>query len=221
MKHWNPHSTPLSNTQRSAGEERQIAHQRSKQRERQQDRDDRQDDVDAVADQIATAIIQIQQAELKDRLERLAEANAAALMENTEQLDAVRERISNLLEQAFVLPDGRRVFKTEDGTRVIDEFGQEVPPDLVHPDQIDDVSPRWEEYHGERAREGALERERERLLQEQQQIDQAHDNLDNGTLEPSDLDTLEADLGPAEPQDTPTQVSRYQLNPTKTPAPGT
>ena len=53
-------------------------------------------------------------------------ATITALDENRKQLDAVEERLEDLLSKAHVLPDGRRVFKSEDGQRVFDENGAEL-----------------------------------------------------------------------------------------------
>lgn len=85
---------------------------------------------------------QVEEFEIK--LDSYDEAIVTALMENQELLDAVRNEITAMLSQAYVLEDGRRVFKTEDGTQVFDEFGTEVQADEVDPLQIDDSLPTWE-----------------------------------------------------------------------------
>ncbi|MEM1163508.1 MAG: hypothetical protein AAGJ28_21455, partial [Pseudomonadota bacterium] len=61
----------------------------------------------------------------------------------------VQARIDALLEGAFIMPDGRRVFKSEDGQRVYDEFGKEVGRDGIDPDLIPDGLPAWESYEAE------------------------------------------------------------------------
>jgi hypothetical protein len=50
------------------------------------------------------------------RLDTYDTATVEALLANQEALDAVKARIDDLLLKAHTLPDGRRVFKTEDGT---------------------------------------------------------------------------------------------------------
>src|SRR5688572_6312748 len=79
------------------------------------------------------------------KLDALDAATVAALMQNEEALIAVRERIATMLLAAHVLPDGRRVFKTRDGTEVFDEFGTAVSAEEITPDQIADDKPRWED----------------------------------------------------------------------------
>lgn len=81
-------------------------------------------------------------------------ATVEALMENNEQLKAVREELKILLDQAFVLPDGRRVFKTEDGVRVFDEHGVEVKD--IDPDSIESWRPSWKQYQNPFEREADL-----------------------------------------------------------------
>ena len=46
--------------------------------------------------------------------------------------------------QAYLLPDGRRVFKTEDGSRVFDEHSIEVTD--FDPETIEDWRPRREAF---------------------------------------------------------------------------
>lgn len=63
-------------------------------------------------------------------------------MENQVFLDAVRERLDVVLSRAHVLEDGRRVFKTEDGSQVFDEHGAEVDAEVHDPGVVDSAVPR-------------------------------------------------------------------------------
>lgn len=47
-------------------------------------------------------------------------------MQNGRALERVQEDLRIMVDKAYVLPDGRRVFKTEDGMRVFDEHGEEI-----------------------------------------------------------------------------------------------
>ena len=69
-----------------------------------------------------------------------------ALLEIDEKLDALKVEHQALLERAHVLNDGRRVFKSDDGTFVIDEAGQVVSPEDVDPDEIPDHLARSSTY---------------------------------------------------------------------------
>ncbi|MDI6029446.1 hypothetical protein QBK99_25175 [Corticibacterium sp. UT-5YL-CI-8] len=96
-------------------------------------------------------------------------ATVEALMDIEDQLQQVGEELQILLDQAYVLPDGRKVFKTEDGTRVFDEHGVEVKD--LDPNEIEDWRPYWERYDEPFKRKFALTEERENLLEFQKLTD--------------------------------------------------
>lgn len=79
-------------------------------------------------------------------------------------MDEVNARIEILLSQAYVMEDGRRVFKTEDGAQVFDEFGEEVTRDKLDFDLISPNSPTFEQFSQETDRLRYLE-ERKKTLQ--------------------------------------------------------
>jgi len=104
-----------------------------------------EDGVAALATEVVMATqTQIQTFEVK--LDSYDAATVTALMENQELIDAVTDRIADILTRAYVMQDGRRVFKTEDGTQVFDEFGTEVSADELDRELIGDNRPTYEEY---------------------------------------------------------------------------
>ncbi|GAA6207875.1 hypothetical protein NBRC116601_11680 [Cognatishimia sp. WU-CL00825] len=121
-------------------------------------------------------------------------ATVDALMTNTRELTRVRAQMDAMLAQAFVMDDGRRVFKTEDGTQVFDEFGVEVGFNELDPAEIPDSIPRWEEYAPLLTLESELEQEREILLDYQQQLDEAREALVEGEITEAELEELQARL---------------------------
>lgn len=94
------------------------------------------------ADAIMATEIQIEK--FKVKLDAYDEATIKALMENRQALDLVSTQLEEMLERAYVMEDGRRVFRTEDGTQVFDEFGQEVSRGELNPDLIRADQPTWE-----------------------------------------------------------------------------
>lgn len=130
-------------------------------------------------------------AELETQIALHDQAIIQALTENEERLAAADRRVAKLLGEAHVLPDGRRVFKTEDGLRVFDEFGQEVDADDVDPQSIDDLRPSWETVSGELDDRNALAEERRNLLDYQHKLDEAQDKLARGEMSQTDLDDLD------------------------------
>lgn len=119
-------------------------------------------------------------------------ATIEALIENEEALKKVREDLKVMLDRAYILPDGRRVFKTEDGTRVFDEHGAEVKD--FDPQSIGDERPRWEAFISAKDDEQKLTEERDQLHEYQGRIDTARDRLDDKGLTQAELDELRKDL---------------------------
>ena len=138
-------------------------------------------------------------ASFEAKLDHYDEATTKALMENEIELKAVRERINKMMLEAHVLPDGRRVFKTEDGTRVFDENGTEIKADQIDPAEIDDGKPTWEVYNAAREEKLQLERERTQLHEYQDKLDSARERLDDPKLSKDELEALDKELGEAMP----------------------
>lgn len=131
---------------------------------------------------------------LQADINRYDTATINALHDNEEQLKEVRAELEEMLAQAYVLPDGRRVFKTEDGLRVFDEHGKELSPDLIDPDEIADHLPRWERFKLKLDQHDALETERSELIEYQDKLDAARERLEAGDLTQADYDRLRQDL---------------------------
>jgi hypothetical protein len=147
----------------------------------------------------------IESVELQAQIARHDQAIIEALIENEERLAAADRRVEKLLGEAHILPDGRRVFKTEDGLRVFDEFGREVGADDVDPASIDDFRPSWETASSELDARDALVEERRDLLDYQHKLDEAQDKLANGDMSQSDLDQLHSLMA----DDVPEAVRRH------------
>jgi hypothetical protein len=63
-----------------------------------------------------------------------------------QQRDALMTEKQTLLDNAFVLDDGQRVFRSNDATYVIDENGDEVSADIINPEQISGEYSNAEDY---------------------------------------------------------------------------
>lgn len=160
-------------------------------------REEREDRVESDISDFAGAVMMAtdeQIAEFTLQLDHYDEATVKALYENEQALDAVKERIEDMLARAYVLPDGRRVFKTEDGLRVFDENGTELDASVIDPDQIEDYRPRWEAFHPETDLRDSLIKERSEILKFQEHLVDARDRIAEGDLTVDDLDELEAGL---------------------------
>lgn len=86
------------------------------------------------------------------------------------------------------------MFRTEDGTQVFDEFGQEVTRDELDPILISDEHPVWEDFQPQFARKNILTEQRNALLDYQQQLDEAREALVEGEITEAELEELQAML---------------------------
>lgn len=136
---------------------------------------------------------------LRVKLDRYDADTVEALIENQKALDASRDRIEALLGKAYVLPDGRHVFKTEDGLRVFDEHGVEIKTEEIDPTLIEDWRPKYEEFFAEKVTETRLAEERGDLFEFQKKLDDARERLDDNNLTKGDIAEIEADLEQAMP----------------------
>lgn len=127
-------------------------------------------------------------------------ATVAALDFNREALERVQEHLDLLLAQAHVLPDGRRVFKTEDGTQVFDEFGNELDASVIDPNDVANSRPTWESYKPHFDEKARLMAEQDELLDYQEKLDEARERLDAGDITSEELDELREELRESAPE---------------------
>ncbi|WP_306261321.1 hypothetical protein [Pararhizobium sp. IMCC21322] len=184
-----------------------------KARQDKQRRDDAAEKLDdnilaTAAETVMATQIQIEAFEAK--LDSYDEATVIALMENQAAMDLITARINDLLARAHVMEDGRRVFKTEDGAQVFDEFGQEVSPEELDSDLIDATHPTWESF-------SALDEQRTQLSQEQQELFEFQEKVDAARVEASEegltekrLEELDAELLDAMPPEVGMHIVGYQ-----------
>lgn len=158
--------------------------------DRQKRKDDRQadaaqDDLDIIMAVMATDT-EIELALVE--FDSLDTATVGALITNREAIEKAEEDVRIMLDRAYVLPDGRRVFKTEDGTRIFDEHGTEVLD--FDPGEIEDERPRWEAFKGTTGELADLQIQREELLAYQTRLDEARARLDAGEITKDELGKL-------------------------------
>ncbi len=178
--------TAAANRREARWTEDQIVLGEERERQDVRDRKERE----AIREAIVAATTEQVEA-FRERLDRYDTATVHALMENERQLDEARKRQDELVAKAYDLPDGRKVFKTKDGTRLLDRSGQEV--EGVDPQSVPDTYTNWEDFKSSDDQKRALEHDRGDLLAFQARLDHAHEKLDrDGTA--TNLDALGADL---------------------------
>lgn len=174
---------------------RDFVHRRNERERKEEIEDKAEAAVSAMAAFAVSPLAAVQQiAEFEADLTLYDTATVDALMANDLQLEKVRADLEALLSQAFVMEDGRRVFRTENGTQVIDEFGEEVRPDKIDPATIPDHHPTWEEFAAVRDQYATLQQEHEALIGYQEQLDEAREALAEGEISQAELEDLQAKL---------------------------
>lgn len=184
-----------------------AARQESFRRRREDDREaeTRRQDFDQTTDafSVVAGLTDLSIAEMREpivtRIDWHQTALVQALVANREEREQAQQRLDEMLGEAFVLPDGRRVFRTQDGLRVFDEDGEEVPLDDLDPDMIEDWRPDAESFFDTRAEFEALEEEHDALFAYQEALEDTETKLESGALSQSDLSEIETLLNEAAP----------------------
>ena len=189
-------------------------------RERQEARKDRQHDDANDAGVVTVAVVLATTEQIDAFNTQLDDTDAAlveALTENCEALRQARARLEEILGRAHRLPDGRAVFRTEDGLRVISETGDDIT-DIIAPDEIDPTRPTWEAFDTVVQEQATLHAEQEDLLDYQRRVDEARDRVADGDLTTDELDDLQAGLEQHMPEAVRSRLADQDLAETPEPA---
>lgn len=190
-----------------------VRHQLAE-RERRERKEEVEDDSASDELDFAIAMISVAEAhEFRAELDLYDTATVAALQENERALALVQGRMDQLLAKAYVLPDGRRVFKTDDGSQVFDEFGKELEPNEIDPAMIDDAKPTWETYKPELEARDRLVEERRSLLDYQAKVDDARERLDRGDMTRKEFEELREELKAEMPEAVRDQLPEMEREP--------
>jgi hypothetical protein len=189
--------SPKDEFQRRSAISRDLQQRLAEQaRKRDEDREEELRDEAEMIELVQSVLLasETQIAEFTVELDCYDSATIQALINNGEQLAAVQARIDGMLVQAHVLPDGRRLFKTQDGSRVFDEHGTEIEPTIIQPAEIEGGKPTWESFEEVTAERARLSNEREGLIEYQEKLDTARERLDAPNLSEDELKALDAAL---------------------------
>lgn len=157
-------------------------------------------------------------AHFQAQLDRDDAATVEFLTQNGEALARKRKLIREILDQAHQLPDGRRVFKTEDGQSVFDEHGTQIGADVLAPDMIDDQKIRWERFKAERRDEQKMAADQDSAHNLQGKLDDARVRLKRGDITEADVTAMKADLAATAPEPLRKKLSFAQPEPDAAPA---
>lgn len=190
-----------------------MAHQRKwfiKSRQDRQKREELADKLDDDTTALAVEVVIATKQQIRDfeiKLEQYETATVTALMENQKQLDVVNTQIKEMLNQAYVMEDGRRVFKTEDGTQVFDEKGKSVSRNELNYNVIGLEHTTWESYKGANDLRDQLEAQKEKILDFQETLDETRERVSEGDIFVEELEEMDAELLDLMPDTVKTHVS--------------
>ena len=117
-----------------------------------------------------------------------------AIMENREILDRLYRERETMLNNAYQLEDGTRVFKSVDGKNVYDEHKNLLSKDAVDANEIPDHHPKAEPFFEKERLIEKHEAINNRLTSYQEKLDAARERLDEGDLTQEEFDNLREDL---------------------------
>lgn len=147
-------------------------------------------------------------AAFRHELDDYRTAATEALIANERDLALVQAELDDMLAKAYVLPDGRRVFKTEDGLRVFDENGLELSAEDVDPDAIEDWRPRADGYLDRRDHKLDLMTERGKIITFEQRIEMADERARSGEMTEDELGDFREELEASMPRSDRRNLSR-------------
>jgi len=166
------------------------------------------DDLVNIAQSSAQAAIE-RISDLESRIDQYKQLTIEEIQILQEKLDVLLANREAMLERAYVLEDGRRVFKTLDGSAVFDEFGKSVSSDIIDPALIGDERHRWEIFsdnEGYISSTGVLLQEKleflDNLEELGEELDELKEALDQNNLTEDQLSDLEKRLESSIPEST-------------------
>jgi len=139
-------------------------------------------------------------ANFQAKLDTYDEATTLALMENTEALALIQDQLDAMLDSAFITEDGRKVFKSEDGTWAVDQDGNKLDPEVDNIDAIPQTVDTAETYLEALEEKHRLEQERQEIHDYQDKLDDARERSKSDDFSKEELDKLEAELETDTPQ---------------------
>lgn len=165
-------------------------HQRE-QKELHADREE-QELIDLLTSVVLADAIEVE--EFKVELDTYDALTIEALTENQFILDQLYLERDTMLDSAYQLENGTRVFKSEDGVRVFDESGDLVSDNVIHPDEIGDHYPKAEPYLEKLEFIEKHEAIQQDLFDYQEKLDDARERLDSDDLAQEEFEAIREEI---------------------------
>ncbi len=206
--------------------QREHAEQRQRDERTKRKLEEEQSDFDDLAQVLMATDDAI--AQFRNKLDEYQETVMQRILDLQNKRDQLLTERSALLAGAHVLPDGRRVFRSEDGLTVFDENRNTVSPDLITPSEISDEDTSRKEFLANADKFDAIDKELDEAVTVLEHIDDMQDRLDEGKITASQLDDLKTrldglmtesfkqkDIEPVVPRDTSLPADEKPFDPGK------
>ncbi len=148
------------------------------------------------------------------KLDTYDEAAVKALMENEKLREALQQHIDRMYDEAHILPDGRKVFKSRDGLRVYDENENEISREKIDPDEINDKLPRSEDFFEAKKSMKNLDERRDQIHEFQREADDIREELDEGDVTKKQLSDFEKRLADKMPPEVAQEMPDHEQSET-------
>lgn len=133
-------------------------------------------------------------ARLRFKIDQLDRASLEALRETEGKLVEARDDLKHIQDNAYQLPDGRKVYRTEDGNAVYDDGGNQLNPTDITPDDISEESPTWEQRRAAGETIENLAQEQESIETYRERLDRTRKRLNGDNITQDELDELDKEL---------------------------
>jgi hypothetical protein len=167
------------------------------QKDQKNRKDQLADDVDSDLMSFAMDIVmasETQLLEFDNRLDQYEHITIEAIVLKQEELDKLLETRNQLLSDAYVMEDGRRVFKSEDGSYVIDEHRQYVSPQELDYNLLHSGHPAAEIFEANEDKFDTVKQELQQLHTFHEKIDEARDRRAEGNITEKELQEMDKEF---------------------------
>ncbi|MCP8896357.1 hypothetical protein KYK29_15625 [Shinella daejeonensis] len=192
-----------------------FARQQEEERLRRDRKEDLASETSEVFDFALAVITASEAAELRFELDLYGTGSVAALQQNEIELADVQKRLDKIFAKSYTLPDGRKVWKTADGSEVYDERGEKLDLSVIDPAEIADEYPKWETVKPMLDERELLLKERTEILDYQDKLDAARDRLDSGNMTRKEFEELREELKADMPDAVRAQIPGMEAEPSQ------
>ncbi|MEP2987308.1 MAG: hypothetical protein ABJP08_29070 [Roseibium sp.] len=162
---------------------------------RQKDQKTKAQQDDDFDDVVITSMASMENiAAFQKRLDALQQENVERILYLQQQRDILMTQQQQQLDNAFVLDNGERVFRSEDATFVVNESGEMISHEIIDPASIGEQHTFAEDYQRTLHSIDVVNADLGDAITFQQRLEALEERSEQSGLTQTDLDALEAEL---------------------------